>query len=96
MLLIEFEENVLSGPNILKYRNVEDDDWYYLYIDIDTLNLLLANFGIISTLRMPTKYICVDTPSTSKHIRMKYCDAPIELYCGNHTHFYLPILEQNY
>ena len=31
MLLIEFEEHVIDGLNILKYRNVEDNNWYYIY-----------------------------------------------------------------
>lgn len=96
MLLIEFDENLKYGFNILKYRNVENDNWYYLYIDIETLNLLVTNFGIISTWRMPTQYICVDSHLTSKKVIIKYCDAPIEMYCGNNTYFYIPILEQNY
>ena len=32
MLLIEFEENIIDGLNILKYRNVEDNNLYYIYI----------------------------------------------------------------
>jgi hypothetical protein len=32
MLFVEFELNIKSGLNILKYRNVNDDIWYYLYI----------------------------------------------------------------
>jgi hypothetical protein len=102
MLLIEFEENLKYGLNILKYRNITDDNWYYLYIDIETLNLLVSNFGIISTLRMPTQYICADNPSTSKTINIKYCNAPIEFYCGDNTYnntyklFNFTILEQNY
>ncbi len=96
MLLIEFEEHIIDGLNILKYRNVEDDNWYYMYIDIETLNLLVTNFGIISTKRIPTQTICLDNPSTSKHISIKYCGAHIELNCNNDTKVYLPILEQNY
>ena len=96
MLLIEFDFNLNYGLNILKYRNVNDSNWYYLYIDIETLNLLLINFGIICTLRLPTKAICIDNPITSKNIKIKYCGAHIELYCGNNTLFYLPIMEQNY
>ena len=96
MLFIEFEYNLKFGLNILKYRNVEDDIWYYLNIDIETLNLLVTNFGIISSLRIPTQFICVDSPLTSKNINVMLCDASIELYCGNNTYFYLPIMEQNY
>lgn len=40
MLLIEFDENIKQGDcNILKYRNVEDADWHYLYVDLATLKL---------------------------------------------------------
>lgn len=96
MLLIEFEENLIYGLNILKYRNVDDDNWYYLYIDIETLNLLITNFGIISTKRKPTRNICLDNPSTSKNINVKFCGASINLKCCNNSYIYLPLLEQNY
>ena len=71
MLLIEFEENQICGLNILKYRNVEDNMWHYLYIDIETLK----NFGIISTKKMPGQH------SNSKQIHMFFCNAPISLSC---------------
>jgi len=99
MLLIEFDYNLNYGLNILKYRNIDDDKWYYLYIDIETLHLLVKNFGIISTRRIPTQFISVDNHLTSKEIHMKYCDVSIEMYCGdktNKTRFHLPLLEQNY
>ncbi len=55
MLLIEFQQDLNYGSNnILKYRNVDSDEWYYMYIDIETLNLLIENFGIVSTVRIPT------------------------------------------
>ena len=90
MLFIEFEYNLKYELNILKYRNIEDDIWYYLYIDIhiETLNLLVTNFKIISTLRIPTQFICMDSPLTSKKINMKFCDSSIEFNCGNNTYFY--------
>ena len=96
MLLIEFEENITDGKNILKYRNIEEDFWYYLYIDIETLNLLVTNFGIISTIRFPTENINLDTPLTRQNINIKYCGAPIELCCRNNKKISLLILEQNY
>ena len=94
--MIEFDSNLKDGLNLMKFRNVEDDSWYYLYIDIETLNLLVTNFGIISTLRMPTQVIYADTPLTCKTIRMNFCGAPIELSCCNNDYIYLPIMEQNY
>jgi hypothetical protein len=96
MLFIEFDYNLNYGLNILKYRNIDDDKWYYLYIDIETLHLLVKNFGIISLTRIPAQYIPVDNPLTSKKIHMKYCDVSIEMYCGDKTRFHLPLLEQNY
>ena len=96
MLLIEFEHNLNYGLNILKYRNIEDDSWYYLYIDVETLNLLVTNYGIISTYKIPTKHTNCDNETTSKIINLKYCGADIKLCCGNNTAFYLPYIEQNY
>jgi hypothetical protein len=97
MLLIEFETNLKNGVNILKYRNVENDvNWYYLYIDIETLNTLLTNYGVISTLRMPAEPIYIDMPYTSKNIQLRYCGASVQMLCGNNSAFYLPIMEQNY
>ncbi len=96
MLFIEFETNLNSCNNILKYRNVYDNNWYYLYIDIETLNLLVTNYGIISTYKNPTKYTNCDNETTTKIIKLKYCGADINLCCGNNTTFYLPYIEQNY
>jgi hypothetical protein len=96
MLFIEFQTNINSVINIVKYRNINDDIWYYLYIDIETLNLLVTNYGIISTYKIPTKITNCDNPTTSKIINLKYCGADIQLYCGNNTKFYLPYIEQNY
>ena len=98
MLLIEFDPNLKYGfTNIIKYRHVEEDSWYYLYIDVETLHLLLYNFGILSTWRIPTKAICLDTPITGKKIKCKYCNALIELLCGNNLHYFnMNIMEQNY
>ena len=96
MLLIEFEEKLTHGLNILKYRNIEDENWYYLYIDIKTINLLISNFGIIYTKRIPSQNVCIDNPSTSKNITIDFCRAKINMHCGNNTQIYLPLLEQNY
>jgi hypothetical protein len=96
MLFIEFQTNLNSELNILKYRNINDDVWYYLYIDIETLNLLLLNYGIISTYKIPTILRNCDNPTTSKIVKLKYCGANIQLWCGNDTSFYIPYIEQNY
>jgi hypothetical protein len=96
MLLIEFNENLSYGLNIIKYRNAKDNIWNYLHIDIETLHLLLLNFGIFSTKIIPNKKINIDNLTTSKNIIMKYCGAPIQLYCGCNDNFNLAILEQNY
>jgi hypothetical protein len=96
MIIIEFENNITYGLNILKYRDINDDNWYYVYIDIETLNILLRNFGIISTLRLSTQKFNIDNPCTSKNIIMSYCNTNIQIYCGNNTYFYLPKLEENF
>jgi hypothetical protein len=96
MLFIEFETELFFNENLIKYRNVDNEDWYYMFLDIETLNLLLNNFGIISTIRIPTRKTCADNPSTGKEIKIKYCGANIKLYCKNNTPFYLPHIEQNY
>ena len=96
MLFIEFQTNINSGINILKYRHINNDNWYYLYIDVETLNLLVTKYGIMSTYKIPTKITNCDNPTTSKIIKLKYCGADIQLCCGNTTTFYLPYIEQNY
>lgn len=104
MLLIEFDENLTDQFNILKYRNIDDDIWYYLYIDLDTLNLLLTNFGILSTKKIPTQFTNLDNPTTGDCIFVKYCGADITLLCNTHVNrnkhnirtMALKILEQNY
>ena len=96
MLLIEFQINLNSGLNILKYRNINDNIWHYLYVDIETLNLLVTNYGNISTYKIPTNFTNCDNPTTSKIIKLQYCDANIQLYCDNNASFYLPYIEQNY
>ena len=92
MLFIEFSTNLSNNDNLLKYRNIEDDTWYYMYIDIETLNLLVANYGIISS----HKSTCIDNLTTGKEIKVNYCGSNITLYCQNNTPFYLPYMEQNY
>jgi hypothetical protein len=96
MLLVEFSPNLTSEFNILKYREINDDKWYYLHIDIETLNLLINNLGIISTYKNPTQYTCCDNITTSTEITVKYCGAPIKMYCQNKSYFYLPYIEQNW
>jgi hypothetical protein len=88
MLLIEFDSNLTdNGLNILKYRNVEEPKWNYLYIDMETLNLLVTNFGIVSTLRYPNEYIQMDTPNTPNTINIRYCGAAIQMFTCNKTQF---------
>ena len=98
MIFIEFQIQLNNDINILKYRNVDDDIWYYLYISIEILNLLVLNYGIISTYKIPTKHTNCDNLTTSKIIKLKYCGCPIKLYCNNNNNnnFYLPYIEQNY
>lgn len=100
MLFVEFPINLEHGSNILKYRDIEKDSWYYLYIDVETLNLLIENFGVISTHTIPTIRTNADNPTTSKYVHVKYCNADITMYCGiNNSRLEFQALsniEQNY
>ena len=99
MLFIEIPICLSSGQNIIKYRNIRDDSWYYLYIDIETLNLLIMNFGIISTYRIPGKKSTCDNPTTGTIVKVNYCGADIEMHCGSKLggyHLALSYLDQNY
>jgi hypothetical protein len=98
ILLIEFEARWKNGLNKIRYRGVEEKTWNYLDVDIETLNLLVKHFGIISTCSMYNgqRIKCIDNLTTSTEIQMKYCDAEIKLQCKNKDKFYLPILEQQY
>ena len=97
MLLVDIPYYLYSGEtNIVKYRNTDDEDWYYMYMDIETINLLLQNYGIISTVQVPGIYRCCDNPTTGKIVNLNYCGAKIILECRNNTKFDLNHLEQNY
>ena len=99
MIFIEFQPNLKDGMNIIKYKNVNDYEWYYLEIDLETLNLLITNFGVISTYKIPTIKTNCDNMSTSKEIKLKYCGANIIINCNPKlcvNNFYLPDIEQNY
>jgi hypothetical protein len=67
-----------------------------MYLDIETLNLLINNFGIISTYKTPTRCTSCDNQTTGKDILLKYCGADIQIGCGNNAYFYLPLIEQYY
>jgi hypothetical protein len=46
MLLIEFEEEIYETICV-KYRNIDEDNWYYLYMDVITLHLLIGKMTIV-------------------------------------------------
>jgi hypothetical protein len=70
MILIEFETNLHSGVvNILKYKSINEDKWHFLFIDIETLNLLITNFGNFGS------------PTVSRIIELNYCGADVKLCC---------------
>jgi len=64
-------------------------------MDIETLNLLVTNYGIISTCKMPTVSTSCDNPTTGDVVKLKYCGADVQLHCGNNTPFHLPHLEKH-
>lgn len=98
MLIIEFSKNL--GQNIvLKYRHVNEICWCYLFVDIETLNLLVKNFGIYSTVKninYTRKFSSIDNMSTSKDIYVKYCGAEIKISCQKNTYQNISALKQNY
>jgi len=96
MLFVEFPVDLKYGPNVLKYREVDGEDWYYLYADIEIITILITNFGIISTKKIPMVYTCCDNLTTSKDIKLQYCGADLEISCGNKSRFNLAKIEQNY
>lgn len=96
MLFIEFQHFVTNTNNLIRYKEVHSEEWYYMYVDIDTLSILVANYGIISTRKIPTKVTNCDNYSTSREIKLLYHNAPISFYCGNNAPFYLPDIEENF
>lgn len=99
MLFIEIPQDFNYNLNIIKYRNINEDSWYYLYIDIETLNLLLSNYGIISAIQYPTLSRCIDNPTTGQNVSLNYCGAKINISCKNNynvNNFNLALLKQNY
>ena len=70
--------------------------FFIIYKDAETLNLLTTNHGIRSAYKIPANFTNRDNPTTSKIIKLQYCDSDIQLCCGNNTLFYLPYIEQNY
>jgi hypothetical protein len=84
MLIIDFPTNLMEQNNLIKYKNIKEDDWYYMYIDMDILCLLLFNFGMVSTVTLPgIKPACCDNPSTGKKCCVKYCGADITILYNN-------------
>lgn len=97
MLLVEFDVNLNfeNGVCRLNYKEVNEENWHYLYVDIETLNLLLQNYGIISTIRTLGQPISIDNYTTSSQIIVKYCGCEVNMFCRNKDKCYLPILEQH-
>ena len=96
MLLLEFNPKILNGDKIIvRYKTVNSNEWVFLYLDIETLNLLLNNFGIIGCVTEINNR-CIDNQRTGKTIELSYCGAQIHMFCGNNSHVDLRLLEQNY
>ncbi len=95
MLFIEIPYELLNGLNRITYRSIDEDTWQTMYIDVETLNLLLQNYGVISTApREIGRRVSVDRPETSRNLKLEYCGAEINLYCGNKSEIYLPLIVQ--
>ena len=48
MILIEFNPNFKSKQNLIKYKAINEIKYHFLYVDLETINLLLINYGIVS------------------------------------------------
>ena len=92
MILIEFPQKLEGNIHVMKYKTVEENDWYYMYIDIETLHLLVSNFGIISTILFPPFSCCIDHPSTGSDIKVSYNGAEVHLFCCTNTNKYIDAL----
>jgi len=78
MLYIEFPKTLTYGPyNQVRYKNMEDNEWHSIYLDLETLQLLISHYGIPS---------CPDTS-----IQVKYCGADVQLSCKNNQQVQLPL-----
>lgn len=55
MILIEFNPNFKSKQNVIKYKAIDEIKYHFLYVDLETINLLLINYGIVSNLNSYTK-----------------------------------------
>lgn len=84
MLFIEFPLKLKFGEqNIVKYRNIDDDIWYYMYMDIETIHKLIQNFGVVSMRKMPAQFTNADSPTTGTTINVTYCGAKVQLDCSS-------------
>jgi hypothetical protein len=90
MLMIEFRKNfTYGGLNILRYRDIDGGcSWNYLFIDLETLTLLLANFSIPfndNRLFVDGFNVDYDIPilTIPEKIKVDYCGAEIELKCND-------------
>ena len=45
MLIVEFSSNVTDDNNKILYRDINDDIWNIIELDLQTLNLLVSNYG---------------------------------------------------
>ncbi len=82
MLLVEFPMNIQQNWVVIKYRDMNDDNmWHLMEIDIETLHLLLSNFGIIGLRRMPMNKIISDNGTLSPDIKVNFCGASITMPC---------------
>ena len=78
MVIIEIQKKLYYGNNnLVKYKNENDCEWNYLYTDIETINLLISNFGIN---QIKTDPVCFS--DNDKYISAIYCDVDIHMKCN--------------
>ena len=90
MLLIEFNSNLDEDNNIVKYRNIDETEWKYLYCDI--------NYGIMIA-KQYNKITNLDNGCSLDETNIKYCEADILLKCNKKINKKLMVynaMEQRY
>ena len=82
MIVLEFDIDWNCGFNRVAYKHEMDPQWNYMYVNMETLALLLHHYGVVSTKHLPgKKYVNLDNGTTGRQIQMKFCGADIMIEC---------------
>ena len=93
MYLIEFPAEIWENEIIIKYipinnsivkheDQIENPEWCQMIMDLETLNMLIQNFGMQSIYKIPEQRGNCDNGTLSREVRVRYCGAEIKMICG--------------